>query len=123
MTTELIISICTFLGALISFIITFVQLKKEKKIGAVQTIVSFLPALINSAETNIQKNVGDDSVKLGFVRLTYVLSKIRELCVAYNVNYDEDFYKDKVEEILSTPQKNIKEVLNNEIQSKTWIRS
>lgn len=51
--------------------------------------------------------------KTGLAKKAWVLSKIQALCAQDNVNYDESFFSDYIEYILSS-DKNNKEVLKNE---------
>lgn len=95
-----IITLISCLITIISFIINGKSNNKSKKIFR---ILQVLPFIINEAE-ELFKNVK----KSGSNKLQYVLERISVLCNEVSLGFDSDFWTQKIEGVLSAPQKNIK---------------
>ena len=86
---------------------------KKRKTGqtsqALETALSVSQSMYDISQ-NIPKYITDaehifKGDKLGLARLNYVLQQIKVDCIEHNVTYNEEEYKNKIETILSTPQK------------------
>lgn len=94
---DLLWTILSCLLALISFIL---MNKSNKRNNKLLRVFQVLPVIIDEAEQLFQalKGSGDSKLK-------YVLEKLQVICTEVNINYDEDFWKQQIENMLSTPQK------------------
>ena len=99
--------------AIVSFVSSMVgivnKLKKNKSVK-LSSLLKSLPELISTAET-LFPNVGK---KTGSEKRFSVLSYIELFCSQNSIPFDEDFWVGQIEAVLSTPQKNIKEVSSYE---------
>lgn len=76
---------------IVSVIVAF--RKKPKKL---LTIFSQLPSIIKDAEAMFGGGHGG-------AKLRYALAQVKVLCLSSGLDFDEAYYKDKIEEILETP--------------------
>lgn len=87
----------SIIGIVYSFIATILKGKKSKLVRSAQ-ILQELPTYITEAETIFGS-------KTGVAKLAYVLSKINIACIQEHLKFDEEAWKNQVEDILQTPQK------------------
>lgn len=86
------------------------ELSAYKNTVELAKIVQKIPNIINKAE-ELFPTTGD--TKYGPAKLDYVLKEIQILCIKNSVEYVEDAFKYEVEQILSTPQKEVKPCVEN----------
>lgn len=98
------------LVSLCSSISSFVNKHKKNKSVKLSSLVQNLPELVSTAEA-LFPNVGK---KTGSEKRFSVLSYIQLFCSQNGIPFDEDFWSCQIEAVLSTPQKNIKEVSSYE---------
>ncbi len=94
-----------FLVSIVFAIITRLQSKKNKETSVKledvlkeDEILSFLPDYIAEAE----KIFGSGN---GKAKLDYVLNKVHICCLENSISFVKDYFSEKVEAILATPQK------------------
>lgn len=96
--------------SLFSFISGIVNKLKKNKSDKLRSLVQSLPELVSTAEA-LFPNIGQ---KTGTEKRFSVLSYIQLFCSQNGIPFDEDFWISQIEAVLSTPQKNIKEVSSYE---------
>lgn len=101
-----LITCISCLVTLITFIFKDKSNNKSKKIFR---ILQVLPFILDEAE-----NTFKDVSKSGLSKLQFVLNKLQVLCSEVSLKYDEDFWINKIEGILSAPQKNKGGSINEE---------
>lgn len=90
---ELIISAFLSLGGCIA---SFVSLVKTRRSEALTEIVNQVPVLCSQIESLFP--YGNGSVKLH-----YVLSQVEKLCKASRLVFDQSYFKEIVEKVLTAP--------------------
>lgn len=98
------------LVSLCSSISGIVNKSKKNKSDKFSSLVQNLPELVSTAEA-LFPNVGK---KTGSEKRFSVLSYLQLFCSQNGIPFDEDFWLSQIEAVLSTPQKNIKEVSSYE---------
>ena len=98
-----LVSLCSSISGIVN------KVKKNKSVK-LSSLVQNLPDLVSTAEA-LFPNVGK---KTGTEKRFSVLSYIKLFCSQNGIPFDEDFWSSQIEAVLSTPQKNIKEVSANE---------
>lgn len=74
------------------------KMPKSEKLSAIEPILDELPDMIQAAEDALGS-------KTGFSKLIYVLKLVQDKCVKSGLIYDENFWTEKIENILATPEK------------------
>lgn len=101
------------LWSVITTVFAVILYFKKRKTGQTkeetENTLSIIQGLYNISQ-NIPKYISDAEAifkgdKLGVARLSYVLQQIKVDCMEHGVTYDEDNYKQQIENIMSTPQK------------------
>ena len=104
---QLILSIGVSTISLVGFVITFIKNNKNK--GSVKTLEVVI--LLNQVISNIPKYIKEAEAIFGgtngLAKINYTLTKLQMDCVKNGVEFDEDMFKGKFEEILETPQKKL----------------
>lgn len=88
---------CVALFILFLVILDLFLYRNKKKQSRLYMLVQFLPALIKEAEDTI--GAGN-----GVSKLAFVLRRLEGLCSKLNIEYDESFFAENIEAVLSTPQ-------------------
>ena len=98
-----LVSFCSSISGIVN------KLKKNKS-DKLRSLVQNLPELVSTAEI-LFPNVGQST---GSEKRFSVLSYLQLFCSQNGIPFDEDFWISQIEAVLSTPQKNIREVSANE---------
>lgn len=105
---QLVLSIGVSAISLVGFVVTFIKNTKNK--GSVKTLE--VAILLNQVISNIPKYIKEAEAIFGggtaLAKINYTLNKLQIDCVKNGVEFDENVFKDKIEEILETPQKKLK---------------
>lgn len=106
---EVVLSVIVSAISIIMFVVTFIKNAKNK--SSVKTYESAI--LLNQVIANVPKYIKEAEAIFGggngLAKVNYVLNKLQIDCVKVGTNYDEDLMKSKIEEILETPQKKLKQ--------------